>query len=104
MSAALAAKQLSSVELTRLFLDRIRGLNGKLNAFITVNEEHSLAQARVADERRSRGEAGPLTGIPVAHKDIYCTRGLRTTCGSRMLADYTSPYDAHVIERFAAAG
>ncbi len=108
LSAALAAKQVSSVELTRLFLDRIRGLNGKLNAFITVNEEHSLAQALVADERRSgkgnAGEAGPLTGIPVAHKDIFCTRGLRTTCGSRMLADFTSPYDAHVIERFAAAG
>ena len=104
LSAALAAKQISSVELTRLFLDRIRGLNGKLNAFITVDEEHSLGQARVADERRSRGEAGPLTGIPVAHKDIFCTRGLRTTCGSRMLAGYTSPYDAHVIERFDAAG
>jgi len=104
LSAALAAKQVSSVELTRLFLDRIRGLNGKLNAFITVDEEYSLGQARIADERRSRGEAGPLTGIPVAHKDIFCTRGLRTTCGSRMLAGYTSPYDAHVIERFDAVG
>ena len=108
LSAALAAKQVSSVELTGLFLSRIRGLNGKLNAFITVDEEHSLAQARVADERRSgkgnAGAAGPLTGIPIAHKDIFCTRGLRTTCGSRMLAGYTSPYDAHVIERFDAAG
>ncbi|HTP62410.1 MAG TPA: Asp-tRNA(Asn)/Glu-tRNA(Gln) amidotransferase subunit GatA [Burkholderiales bacterium] len=104
LSAALAAKKLSSVELTRLFLDRIRGLNGSLNAFITVDEEHSLAQARVADERRSKGDAGPLTGIPIAHKDIFCTRDLRTTCGSRMLAGFTSPYDAHVIERFAAAG
>jgi aspartyl-tRNA(Asn)/glutamyl-tRNA(Gln) amidotransferase subunit A len=104
LSAALAGKQISSVELTRLFLERIRGLNGKLNAFITVDEKHSLAQALVADQRRSRGEAGPLTGIPVAHKDIFCTRDLRTTCGSRMLAGYTSPYDAHVIERFAAAG
>jgi aspartyl-tRNA(Asn)/glutamyl-tRNA(Gln) amidotransferase subunit A len=108
LSAALAAKQLSSVELTRLCLDRIRGLNGKLNAFITVDEEHSLAQARVADERRAgkgtAGPAGPLTGIPIAHKDIFCTRGLRTTCGSRMLKEYVSPYDAHVIERFAAAG
>jgi aspartyl-tRNA(Asn)/glutamyl-tRNA(Gln) amidotransferase subunit A len=108
LSAALAARKVSSVELTRLFLDRIRGLNGRLNAFITVNEEHSLAQARVADERLSgkgnAGEAGPLTGIPVAHKDIFCTRGLRTTCGSRMLKEYVSPYDAHVIERFAAAG
>ena len=85
LSTALAAKKVSSVELTRLFLDRIQRLNGRLNAFITVDEKQSLAQARVADERRSRGEAGPLTGIPVAHKDIYCTTGFRTTCGSRML-------------------
>ena len=108
LSAALAAKKVSSVELTRLFLDRIKGLNGRLNAFITVDEEHSLAQALVADERRSgkgnAGEAGPLTGIPIAHKDIFCTTGIRTTCGSRMLANYASPYDAHVIERFNAAG
>jgi aspartyl-tRNA(Asn)/glutamyl-tRNA(Gln) amidotransferase subunit A len=104
LSAALAAKQISSVELTGLFLDRIKGLNGRLNAFITVDEERSLAQARVADGRRSRGEAGALTGIPVAHKDIFCTKGLRTTCGSRMLESYASPYDAHVIERFDASG
>ncbi|MEO8144842.1 MAG: Asp-tRNA(Asn)/Glu-tRNA(Gln) amidotransferase subunit GatA, partial [Betaproteobacteria bacterium] len=104
LSAALAAKRVSSVELTRQFLDRIGRLNGKLNAFITVDEAHSLGQANVADERRSRGDAGPLTGIPLAHKDIFCTRGLRTTCGSRMLAGYTSPYDAHVIERLEAAG
>src|SRR5882672_8780780 len=104
LSAALAAKKVSSVELTRLYLGRIKGLNGQLNAFITVDEERSLAQARVADERRSRGEAGALTGVPVAHKDIYCTTGFRTTCGSRMLEGYASPYDAHVIERFNGAG
>ena len=104
LSAALAGKKISSVELTRLFLDRIRQLNGRLNAFITVDEDHSLAQALVADRRRAQGDAGPLTGIPVAHKDIFCTKGIRTTCGSRMLADFTSPYDAHVIERFNAAG
>jgi len=104
LSDALAAKKVSSVELTRLSLDRIKGLNGQLNAFITVDEERSLAQARVADERRSRGEAGALTGVPVAHKDIYCTKGFRTTCGSKMLANFRSPYDAHVIERFNAAG
>ena len=106
LSDALAAKKVSSVELTRLFLDRIKGLNGRLNAFITVDEERSLKQARVADERRSGkgnvGEAGALTGIPIAHKDIFCTKGLRTTCGSRMLADYASPYDAHVIEKLVA--
>jgi aspartyl-tRNA(Asn)/glutamyl-tRNA(Gln) amidotransferase subunit A len=107
LSAALAARQVSAVELTRLFLDRIRSLNGRMNAFLAVDEAHSLAQARVADERRAgkgAGPAGPLTGIPIAHKDIFCTRALPTTCGSRMLQGYLSPYDAHVIERFAAAG
>ncbi|HSG75529.1 MAG TPA: Asp-tRNA(Asn)/Glu-tRNA(Gln) amidotransferase subunit GatA [Burkholderiales bacterium] len=104
LQAALAARRVSSVELTRLYLERIRAQNGPLNAFITVDEEVSLEQARAADARRARGEAGPLTGIPVAHKDIFCTRALRTTCGSRMLEHYTSPYDAHVIERFEAAG
>jgi len=105
LQAALAARKLSSVELTRLFLERIGRLNGALNAYVTVDEETSLAQARQADERRAKGEvAGPLAGIPVAHKDIFCTRELRTTCGSRMLEHYTSPYDAHVIEQFARAG
>jgi len=104
LSAALAARRVSSVELTRRFLDRIGALNGALNAFITVDEEASLAGARAADARRARGEAGPLTGIPVAHKDIFCTRGMATTCGSRMLANFVSPYDARVIENFDAAG
>jgi aspartyl-tRNA(Asn)/glutamyl-tRNA(Gln) amidotransferase subunit A len=113
LASALAAKKVSSVELTKLFLARIGALNGSLNAFITVDEEHSLAQARVADERRAgkgagskdgAGAVGPLTGIPIAHKDIFCTRGLDTTCGSRMLKGYKSPYDAHVIERLAEAG
>src|SRR5262249_47188226 len=104
LSAALAAKKISSVELTKLFIARAKSLNGRLNAFITLDEEKSLADARVADERRSKGAARPLTGIPVAHKDIYCTKGLLTTCGSRMLANFVSPYDAHVIERFREAG
>jgi aspartyl-tRNA(Asn)/glutamyl-tRNA(Gln) amidotransferase subunit A len=104
LSAALTAKKISSVELTKLFIARAKSLNGRLNAFITLDEGRSLAEARVADERRSEGGAGPLTGIPVAHKDIYCTKGMLTTCGSRMLANFVSPYDAHVIERFAAAG
>jgi aspartyl-tRNA(Asn)/glutamyl-tRNA(Gln) amidotransferase subunit A len=104
LQAALDAKKVSSVELTRGFLARIRQLDGTLNAFVAVDEETSLAQARAADERRARGEAGPLTGIPLAHKDIFCTRELPTTCGSRMLAGYRSPYDAHVIEQFARAG
>jgi len=104
LSRALAAKQVSSVELTRLCLERIARLDRKLNSFISVGEEVALAAARQADERRARGDAGPLTGIPLAHKDIFCTRSLRTTCGSRMLADYVSPYDAHVVEQLARAG
>jgi len=104
LAGALAAKKVSSLELTRQFLGRIGRLNRELNAFITLDEERSLAQARRADERRSRGEAGPLLGIPLGFKDIYCTKGQRTTCGSRMLADFVSPYDAHVVERFEQAG
>ena len=104
LSTALAAKKVSSVELTRAFLERIGKLNPELNAFITVEQERSLAQARRADERRARGDARPLTGIPLAFKDIYCTKGLRTTCGSKMLESFISPYDAHVVEQFDLAG
>ncbi len=104
LRAALEAGRVSSVELTGLYLERIRALNGPLNAFISMDEAESLAQARAADERRARGEAGPLTGIPLAHKDIFCTRAMPTTCGSRMLEHYRSPYDAHVIEQLDRAG
>src|SRR5213083_513484 len=104
LSAALARKKISSAELTQLFLDRTSRLNGALNAFITVEAEKSLAQAHVADERIAKDDAKPLTGIPVAHKDIFVTKGWRTTCGSKMLSNFVSPYDAHVIERFNAAG
>jgi aspartyl-tRNA(Asn)/glutamyl-tRNA(Gln) amidotransferase subunit A len=104
LGAALAARRISSIELARLFLARIEALNPSLNAFITVDEAGALAAARRADERRERGEAGRLEGIPVAHKDIFCTRGMLTTCGSRMLSGFVSPYDAHVVERVAGAG
>jgi aspartyl-tRNA(Asn)/glutamyl-tRNA(Gln) amidotransferase subunit A len=104
LSGALAARKISAVELTRACLARIERLARELNCFITVGEEQAMAAAKRADERRARGEAGPLTGIPIAHKDILCTRGLRTTCGSRMLADYVSPYDAHVVEQLERAG
>ncbi len=104
LSAALARKKISSAELTQLFLDRTSRLNGALNAFITVEAEKSLAQAHAADERIAMDGAKPLTGIPVAHKDIFITKGWRTTCGSKMLSNFVSPYDAHVIERFNAAG
>src|SRR5512139_3342129 len=104
LSAALARQSISSVELTQLFLDRIVTGNGAVNAFITVDPGRSLAAAREADLRLARGDAAPLTGIPVAHKDIFCAQGWLTTCGSKMLSNFTSPYDAHVIERFHAAG
>jgi aspartyl-tRNA(Asn)/glutamyl-tRNA(Gln) amidotransferase subunit A len=103
LSAALAAKKISSVELTERYLARIRQ-HRALNAFITVDESLSLESAKRADERRAKGEAGPLVGIPIAHKDILCTRELRTTCGSRMLENYRSPYDAHVVEQLERAG
>jgi aspartyl-tRNA(Asn)/glutamyl-tRNA(Gln) amidotransferase subunit A len=104
LSGALRDRKISSVELTRLYLGRIAHLNGELNAFITVDEAQALAEARDADERRAKGDAGLLTGIPLAHKDIFCTRALRTTCGSRMLENFKSPYDAHVVEQFQRAG
>src|SRR5437016_8628487 len=104
LSVALAQKKSSSAELTKLFLDRTSRLNGALNAFITVEAEKSLAQAHAADERIAKGDAKPLTGIPVADKDSFVTKGWRTTCGSKMLSNFVSPYDAHVIERFNAAG
>jgi aspartyl-tRNA(Asn)/glutamyl-tRNA(Gln) amidotransferase subunit A len=103
LAAALAQRDVSSVELTRACLDRAAA-QGALNAFITLDPERSLAQARAADERIARGEANPLTGIPIAHKDIFCAAGWLTTCGSKMLANFVAPYDAHVIERFNAAG
>ncbi len=104
LSALLAHKKISSVELTQLFLERISAANGALNAIITVDRERALAGARAADARIAQADAGPLTGIPLAHKDIYCTKGMRTTCGSKMLANFVSPYDAHVIEQLADAG
>jgi aspartyl-tRNA(Asn)/glutamyl-tRNA(Gln) amidotransferase subunit A len=104
LAQALAAKELSSVELTQLYLDRIARLNPRINAFITVDAEKSLAQASAADAQRAAGTAGPLTGIPLAQKDIFCANGWLTTCGSRMLGNFVSPYDATVIENFNAAG
>jgi aspartyl-tRNA(Asn)/glutamyl-tRNA(Gln) amidotransferase subunit A len=103
-AAELAAKRFSSVEITEFFLNRINGLGKALNAFISVDEACSLATARAADALIAKREAGPLTGIPIAHKDIFCARGWRTTCGSKMLANFVAPYDAHAIELFNRAG
>jgi aspartyl-tRNA(Asn)/glutamyl-tRNA(Gln) amidotransferase subunit A len=103
-SAALAEGQFSSVELTRHYLERINRLDGEFNSFITVCPDFALAQAIEADRRRIAGENGPLLGIPYANKDIFCTKGIKTTCASRMLADWQAPYDATVVERLHAAG
>ena len=100
----LAAGHFSSVELTQHYLGRIARLDAALNSFITVCPESALADAQLADQRRARGDAHPLTGIPYANKDIFCTRGIRTTCASRMLSDWVAPYDAGVVERLKAAG
>jgi aspartyl-tRNA(Asn)/glutamyl-tRNA(Gln) amidotransferase subunit A len=99
LAQALAAKKISSVELASLFLDRIERLNPEINAFVTVDRDRSLNMARAADARIAAGSAGPLTGIPIAQKDIFCAEGWTTTCGSRMLANFVSPYDATVIRK-----
>jgi len=104
LASALHAGRVSSVELTRASLDRIAALNPALNAFITVDPEGALADAKAADTAIASGGSGPLTGIPIAHKDILVTAGMRTTCGSRMLANYTSPFDAHVVAALRRAG
>lgn len=97
-----AQQKLSSVELTQECLRRAR--DTQVNAFITLDEEASLAQARAADELRHQGRATPLTGVPIAHKDIFCAKNWLTTCGSKMLANFVAPYDADVISRFNQAG
>jgi len=102
LSTLLHAKQITSVELTQLFLDRAQASHH--NAFLHIDPAMALAQAAAADARFADGSAGPLTGIPIAHKDIFVTRGLRATAGSKMLGNYTSPFDATVVEQFAAAG
>ena len=104
LSAGLRARRFSSVELTRTLLERIERLNGGLNAFLTVTAEQALAAARHADQELQAGRGGPLTGVPIAHKDIFCTQGIRTSCGSKMLDNFVSPYDATVVARLKEAG
>jgi aspartyl-tRNA(Asn)/glutamyl-tRNA(Gln) amidotransferase subunit A len=104
LSDRLAAGACSSVELAQEYLNKINKLSKELGCFITVDDARSLAQARAADARRAAGNAGPLTGVPLAHKDIFCAEGWLTTCGSRMLSNFVSPYDAHVVERCNSAG
>ncbi len=97
-------KEISSVELTRAVLARIEAVDGKVDAYLTVDTEGALAQAEAADRRLANGDAGPLTGIPLGIKDLMCTRGLRTTCASKILENFVPPYDATVITRLKEAG
>jgi len=104
LSRALQQGDFNSEELTRHYLDRIETHDAQLNSFITVTEELALEQARGADLARRSGQAGPLTGIPLAQKDIFCTQGVKTSCGSRMLDNFIAPYDATFITRLKEAG
>jgi len=104
LSAMLEAGDVTSVQLTEHFLQRIKDYDGEINSFVTVTEEQALNAAAAADEQRKAGKAGPLTGIPFAHKDIFCTKDVKTTCGSKMLDNFISPYDATVVEKMQQAG
>lgn len=104
MAAGLRAKRFSSVELTQHFLDRIKAHNSTLNAFITITQEQALGAARAADDQRASGGQQSLLGLPIAHKDIFCTDGVLTTCASKMLSNFVAPYDATVVRKLADAG
>ena len=104
LAAGLKNKEFSSVELAKLYLDRVEASQPALNAFVSVTRDEALAAAAEADRALAAGKAGPLTGVPIAHKDIFCTNGVRTTCGSRMLDNFVAPYDATVVTKLRAAG
>jgi aspartyl-tRNA(Asn)/glutamyl-tRNA(Gln) amidotransferase subunit A len=104
LAAGLKAREFSSVELTRMLLARIEAHQPLLNALISVTATSAMQAAAVADGVLARGGGGPLTGIPLVHKDIFCTEGVRTTCGSRMLDNFVAPYDATVVAKLKAEG
>ena len=104
LAQGLRARQFSSVDLARMFLERIERAQGALNAFISVTREQALADAALADRALAAGTGGALTGVPIAHKDLFCTRGVRTSCGSRMLDNFVAPYDATVVANLKRAG
>jgi len=104
LAQGLKSGEFSSVELTTHYLDRIKSLDEKTNAFITTTEEHALAQAKQADQVRAEGNATALTGIPIAHKDIFCTEGIKTSCGSKMLDNFIAPYESTVTQKCNEAG
>ncbi len=100
----LTAGEFSSVELTKHYIERIQRLDGTYNSYITVTEQHALAQAQAADQRLAAGNAPQLCGVPIAHKDIFCTSGVRTTCGSKMLDNFVPPYNATIVDNYADTG
>lgn len=104
ITRALAAKEFSSTEITQHLLQRIKQLDPQLNSFITLSEDSALAQAKQADQRLAAGEQGPLLGAPLAHKDLFCTQGVKTSCASKMLDNFIAPYNATVVEKLNAAG
>lgn len=104
ISKALIAKEFSSVEITQYLLDRIKRLDPQLNSFITVTDELALSQAKAADERRAQGKYHELLGVPIAHKDLFCTEGVRTSCGSKMLDNFIAPYNATVVQKLINTG
>jgi aspartyl-tRNA(Asn)/glutamyl-tRNA(Gln) amidotransferase subunit A len=103
LAKGLRSGEFSSVELTQAFLDRIKR-HSSLNCYITVTEDLALQAAKAADDRIAKGDATLLTGIPIAQKDIFCTQGVKTTCGSKMLDNFIAPYNATVVEKFNQAG
>lgn len=104
LSQGLVSGEFSSEELTKHYLERIQRFDASLNAFVTVTADQALGEARQADQQRKDGAAGPLTGIPLLHKDIFCTSGVKTSCGSKMLDNFVAPYDAAVVARCCAEG
>jgi aspartyl-tRNA(Asn)/glutamyl-tRNA(Gln) amidotransferase subunit A len=104
LSQGLARGEFSSEELTRVYLERIARFGAELNCFVTVTADEAIAQARTADALRKQGKAGPLAGVPIVHKDIFCTDGVKTSCGSKMLDNFIAPYDATVVAKMKAAG
>ena len=104
IAQGLREKQFSSVEITQHYLDRIASHDSRIGAYITVCPERALAQADAADKQLNAGNASPLTGVPIAHKDIFCTKGVKTTCASKMLDNFIAPYDATVVENLDNAG
>lgn len=104
LSEKLQNKTVSSLELTEHYLNRIKKYDTELNSFISLTEEQALVSAKQADEARAKGSTAPLCGVPFAHKDIFCTNGVRTTCGSKMLENFVPPYDATVVENYRKAG